>query len=61
MESLSINDFCRLHGISQSFYFKLRRQGKAPQSFRVGRLRRISPDAAREWAAARQLESANAA
>ncbi len=45
----SIQEFCQANGISQSFFYKLRKQGKAPKIMRVGRRTLISADAAQEW------------
>jgi hypothetical protein len=45
----SIPEFCRLHGISQSFYFQLKKAGRAPVEMRIGRRRLISVEAAAEW------------
>jgi hypothetical protein len=46
---LSVSAFCRVHSISRSYFYKLRRLGRAPQSCLSGRKRLISADAAEAW------------
>ena len=58
--ALSIADFCRAHGISQSMYFKMRAQGLGPREMIVGARKLISQEAARAWRRAREGESASA-
>lgn len=52
MRSFSIDDWCRLHGLSRSLFYKLANEGKAPKSFKVGRCHRISEEANNAWLAA---------
>lgn len=47
--ALSVESFCEQYGISRSFFYKLRRQGKAPRTMTIGRRRLITPDAIAEW------------
>src|ERR1700730_10417454 len=47
--SLTIPEFCRLHGISRSMYYVLRAQGCGPREMRIGRIIRITVDANRDW------------
>lgn len=54
MTSLSVEDWCRAHGLSRSFFYKLKEQGEAPRTFKVGRCTRISEEANREWVAKRE-------
>jgi len=49
LQSQSIADFCKANGISQSFFYKLMKQGKAPKTMQVGKRRLISAEAAQEW------------
>ena len=60
MKSMSIEEWCRAHGLSRSFFYKLAEQVQAPRSFKVGRIVRISEEANREWVAAREAESTEA-
>jgi hypothetical protein len=45
----TIKDFCREHSISRSFFYKLRREKKAPRITIIGGRRYISSEAAAEW------------
>ena len=49
LDAFSIKEFCRRHGISLSFYFKLQAQGLGPVTMRVGTRVLITKDAARGW------------
>tara|TARA_R110002095_G_scaffold144870_2_gene125284 strand:- start:1046 stop:1231 length:186 start_codon:yes stop_codon:yes gene_type:complete len=51
----SVQDFCQANGISQSFFYKLAKQGKAPRIMKVGKRTLISSEAAQEWR--EQMES----
>lgn len=56
--SLSIDDWCRQHGISRSYFYKLAQQGRAPQTFHIGnKIRRISAEANAAWIAEREAET----
>ncbi|WP_408088038.1 transcriptional regulator [Rhodoplanes sp. SY1] len=59
--SQSIEDWCKAHGFSRAFYYKLKAQGLAPRELRVGRAVRISFEADREWVQAREAAAAAAA
>jgi hypothetical protein len=48
-DAYSIKEFCRRHGISESFFFKLQAQGAAPDTITVGKRRLITREAARAW------------
>jgi predicted DNA-binding transcriptional regulator AlpA len=54
IESFSVREFCRAHGISRAFFYKLRDRGEAPISFKIGKLRRVSLQAANRWLDQRQ-------
>jgi predicted DNA-binding transcriptional regulator AlpA len=56
-KSFSIDEFCADEGISRAFFYKLDAQGKAPDTYRVGKLRRMTREAREAWRAARQAES----
>lgn len=45
----SVDEFCKANGISQSFFYKLAKQGKAPRIMKVGKRTLISSEAASDW------------
>jgi hypothetical protein len=45
----SIESFCAAHGISEAFYFELRKKGLAPVESRLGTRVFISHEAAARW------------
>jgi hypothetical protein len=48
-DAFSIQEFCDRHGISQSFYHKLRHQGLGPRTLRLGSRVLITREDARAW------------
>jgi hypothetical protein len=48
-DAFSIREFCRRHGISESFYFKLKEQNCGPREMRIGSRVLISREAAKRW------------
>ncbi|MCA1415294.1 transcriptional regulator [Bradyrhizobium sp. NBAIM20] len=58
--ALSILEFCAALGISEDFFYKLKRQGKAPRLMKVGSRTMISVQAANEWLIAREADAAAA-
>jgi predicted DNA-binding transcriptional regulator AlpA len=58
MKSFSINEWCGLHGVSPSLFFKLLAKGEAPRTYKIGRRTLITEAAAAEWLAARQALAA---
>jgi hypothetical protein len=48
-KAYSIDEFCRAHGISPAFYYKLKRAGKAPVEMEVGTRRLISEESGAAW------------
>lgn len=52
MYSISIAEFCQKHRIGKTFFYKLARNGMAPETYKIGRIVRISEDAERAWVAA---------
>ena len=52
--ALSILEFCEAHGISEAFYYKLKRQGKGPREMKVGARTLITFESAAEWRRARE-------
>lgn len=49
MKSQSIDEWCKSHGLSRSFFYALQARGEAPRTFKVGRCTRISEAANNEW------------
>jgi hypothetical protein len=58
MASQSIDQWCRSHNISRRKFYYLEDEGKAPRTFNIGKLRRVSDEADAEWTKAREIESA---
>jgi hypothetical protein len=50
----TIKSFCLGHGISESFYHELRKQGVGPKEMRLGARVFITHEAAAEWRAERE-------
>jgi len=48
-DAFSIKEFCERHGISQSFFFKLRNRGLGPRTMRLGTRVLITREDARQW------------
>jgi predicted DNA-binding transcriptional regulator AlpA len=45
-----VPEFCEAHGMSQSAYYELKREGRGPREMRIGSKGvRISKEAAEEW------------
>lgn len=58
MKSFSIKEWCELHGVSPSTFFKLLANGQAPKTYKIGRRTLITEAAAAEWLAAREAVAA---
>ncbi len=54
--AFSVADFCREHGISRAFFYKLLLEGCGPRVMKVGRRTLISREAAEQWR--RRMEGA---
>lgn len=55
MAAYSIQQFCAAHGISERYYYKIKKLGLGPREMLVGRKRKlISLEAAAEWRRARE-------
>jgi hypothetical protein len=52
--ALSIRQFCSAHNLSESFYFKLKKQGEGPREMKVGGRTLITLESAAEWRRARE-------
>jgi hypothetical protein len=50
--------FCDSNAISESLYFKLKRQGKGPREIELDGRIIITPEAERDWRAEREAETA---
>ncbi|MAZ75667.1 MAG: transcriptional regulator [Micavibrio sp.] len=46
---LTINQFCKLYGFTRSYFYKLKDQGKAPQTYNMGKRVYISVESAEKW------------
>jgi hypothetical protein len=58
--AFSISSFCVAHDLSESFFHKLKKEGKTPREMRVNGRILISHEAAAEWRAAMEAETAAA-
>jgi predicted DNA-binding transcriptional regulator AlpA len=47
--SLTIPEFCHCESISKALLYKLWKQGKGPERYKIGRRTLISINAASEW------------
>lgn len=47
--TFTVTQFCEVHHISRSMYYKLQKQGQGPRLMKVGRRRLISAEAAADW------------
>jgi hypothetical protein len=52
--AMSIKEFCRLHGISEDQFYKMKREEWGPITMKVGSRTLISHEAAAEWRRARE-------
>ena len=52
--ALSIPEFCEAHRISETFYYKLKKQGKGPREMKVGTRTLITFESAAEWRRSRE-------
>ena len=50
--------FCKAHGLSESFYHKLKNAGLGPTEMKVGSKVLITHESAREWCRAREKATA---
>jgi len=48
-DAMSVERFCRQHGLSVSFYYKLRGLGQTPREMHLGRRVLISQESAAAW------------
>ena len=59
--ALTILQFCSAHGISEGFFYKLKKQGCGPREMKLGARTLITMEAAAEWRAQREAESKKSA
>jgi predicted DNA-binding transcriptional regulator AlpA len=52
--ALSIPEFCEAHGISEGFFYKLKKQGEGPREMKVGARTLITFESAAEWRRTRE-------
>ena len=52
--ALSIREFCAAHGISEGFFYKLKKQGEGPREMKLGARTLITLESAAEWRRARE-------
>lgn len=57
--SFTIDGWCIHHNCSRGSYYNLKRQGKAPRSYKIGNSERITTEADLEWVAEREAEAAS--
>jgi hypothetical protein len=53
----TIPSFCESNGISESFYFSLKRQGKGPREIELNKRIIITPEAEADWRREREAET----
>jgi predicted DNA-binding transcriptional regulator AlpA len=56
-ETFTLKEFLAVEKISRSYFYKLEQIGKAPRTYNIGRTRRVTGAARREWRAALEAES----
>jgi predicted DNA-binding transcriptional regulator AlpA len=54
--ALSIREFCEAHGISEGFFYKLKKQGEGPREMKVGARTLITFESAAEWRHAQETK-----
>ncbi|HYE35669.1 hypothetical protein [Methylocaldum sp.] len=57
-DAYTIPEFCKSHRICLASFYNLEKRGQAPRTFRVGRRRLVSVEAAAEWRRAMEAQSA---
>jgi hypothetical protein len=58
LQDLTVKEWCRRRRVSVASYYAWAAEGKAPRSYKAGRIRRITPEADRDWLAEREAEEA---
>src|SRR5262249_3743713 len=57
-QASSISQLCARNDISRSFFYKLKKCGKAPRTMEVGGRQIVSPEAERDWRLERERDAA---
>jgi hypothetical protein len=60
-QAVTIDEFCAARRISKSFFYKLRTTGRGPRLLKLGRVTRITAEAAREFDLANEAAAVTAA
>lgn len=56
--AMSVEEFCEMHDIGRTTFFRLEKERKGPRIMKVGRRTLISAEAAAEWRARMEAETA---
>jgi len=56
---LSVSAFCADHGVSRSLFYRLSKEGRGPRLTKIARRTLISAEAAAEWRARMEQETAH--
>ena len=56
--ALSIDEFCESVGITEDFFYTLKRQGQAPRMMKVSSRTMVTLQAAHDWLTAREADAA---
>src|SRR5262245_37752009 len=54
--ALRIPEVCKAHGISEGFFYKLKKQGEGPREMKVGARTLITFESAAKWRRAREAQ-----
>src|SRR5262245_13315041 len=57
-DAFTIDQLCQRHGVSHSVYYRLKAKGLGPREIKLGTKVLITKEAAAEWRAAREAETA---
>ena len=55
--ALSISEFCEAHGISEGFFYKLKKRGEGPREMKVGVRTLITFESAARWRRKREADT----
>lgn len=58
IEAFTVEAFCKVHSISKGAFYKLKKIGRTPKLYYIGRKPYISREAAKEWRELMQSEHA---
>jgi predicted DNA-binding transcriptional regulator AlpA len=61
MGARTIEAFCKDHGFSRAFFYKLMREGRGPRVMKVGARTLVSDEAAADWRRAMEVANESAA